>query len=190
MNLPPIGEGGAVHWVPAQWQSIAKAIAPTPAAVPGAALPPDAAWLLDQVAAAGSAMQAAGMACVPCRRTGVASDLLIDPSGAVSLLDFDRCGDADPWHDFALLMNEACVFPDDWTAALAAFHGDADPALLARCRVYGAVDDVAWGLRGLRLAAVSERGMEFFKYGQWRLLRARLVLQSWDFEAMLRRLSA
>jgi Phosphotransferase enzyme family len=155
----------------------------------GAILPPDAAWLLDQVTTAQAAMQAAGMDRVPCRRTGVASDLLIDDKGAVALVDFDRSGDGDPWHDFALLMNEACVFDDDLSAALEAFHGRADPSLLARCRVYGAVDDVAWGLRGLRLAAVSERrGMEFFKYGQWRLLRARLVLQGWDFEAMLRRL--
>jgi hypothetical protein len=155
----------------------------------GAPLPPDAAWLLDQVATAQAAMQAAGMDQAPCRRTGIASDLLIDDKGAVTLLDFDRSGDGDPWHDFALLMNEACVFDDDLNAALEAFHGRADPALLARCRVYGAVDDVAWGLRGLRLAAVSDRrDMEFFKYGQWRLLRARLALQGWDFEAMLRRL--
>ncbi len=159
-------------------------------AAAGAAAPPDAAWLLDQVAAAQAAMQAAGMDQAPCRRTGVASDLLIDDRGAVTLVDFDRSRDGDPWHDFALLMNEACVFEDDLNAALEAFHGHTDPTLLARCRVYGAVDDVAWGLRGLRLAATSERrGMEFFKYGQWRLLRARLLLQSWDFEAMLRRLA-
>ena len=40
---------------------------------------------------------------------------------------------------------------------------------------------------GIVRAVTSARGgIEFFKYGQWRLLHARTTTGAWDFEAWLR----
>ena len=152
-----------------------------------AGLPDDAAWLLEQVAEIEAAIAAAGQDSVPCRGTGLASDLMLGEGGAVMLLDFDHAGDGDPWYDCGILLTEAFAFEPPMRAAVEQWAGRYDEALLARCQLYGIVDDVLWGSRMLRLAQASPRtGVEFFKYGQWRLLRARMNLRRWSFEAKLR----
>ena len=155
----------------------------------GAALPPDDAWLLDQVATIGAAITAAGHDRAPCRATGLASDVMLGEGGGVMLLDFDHAGDGDPCYDVGILLTEVCAFEPPMRTALEIWAGICTEALLARCQLYGIVDDVLWGLRMLRLAHVSPRsGVEFFKYGEWRLLRARMNLRRWSFEAKLRSL--
>lgn len=154
-----------------------------------APLPRDDVWLLDQVATIGAAIAAAGLDRVPCRATGLASDVMLGEGGAVMLLDFDRAGDADPYYDLGILLTEAFTFEPPMRAAIEIWAGVCDEALLARCQLYGIADDVLWGLRMLRLAHLSPRtGIEFFKYGEWRLLRARTNLRRWSFEAKLRSL--
>ena len=71
--------------------------------------------------------------------------------------------------------------------ARAAKAGRADEALFSRCRLYGAVDDVMAGLWGVVRAAASPRtGIEFYKYGTWRLFHARVTTADRAFEAWLR----
>ena len=157
------------------------------AAVTGG-LPGDTAWLLDQAAEIEAAIIAAGRDSVPCRGTGLASDVMLGPS-SVMLLDFDHAGDGDPYYDLGILLTEAFAFEPPMRQAVEQWAGRCDEALLARCQLYGIVDDLLWGIRMLRLAQVSPRtGVEFFKYGEWRLLRARMNLRRWSFEAKLRSL--
>ncbi len=67
--------------------------------------------------------------------------------------------------------------------------GRDDPRDLNRCRLLAFADDVAWGLWGLAMSATSpRRGLEFLKYGEWRLLRARMMLGDGAFDARLHRL--
>ncbi len=155
----------------------------------GGCLPDDAAWLLEQAADIEGAIAASGQDSVPCRGTGLASDLMLGEGGAMMLLDFDHAGDGDPWYDCGILLTEAFAFEAPMREAVEQWAGRCDEALLARCQLYGIVDDVLWGLRMLRLAQASPRtGVEFFKYGQWRLLRARMNLRRWSYEAKLRSL--
>lgn len=152
----------------------------------GAPLPDGTGELIAASGLIGEAMQASGIGLAPCRNDGVASNIML--AGAdIHLVDFDLAGDADPWFEVGALINEVCRFEDGRRAAIEAYAGTCDPRLFARCRLYGAVDDVMWGLWGIVRAVTAPRGgIEFFKYGQWRLFHARTTTGAWDFEAWLR----
>lgn len=156
------------------------------AASVGAPLPDGTGSLIAATALIGEAMRASGIDLRPCRNDGIASNVMLGGDG-VRLVDFDLAGDADPWFEVGAMINEVCRFEDARLAAIEAYAGACDPRLLRRCRLYGAVDDVMWGLWGIVRAVTGPRGgIEFFKYGQWRLLHARTTTGAWDFEAWLR----
>jgi hypothetical protein len=153
----------------------------------GVALPDDLDWMLRNVALAQGAIEAAGYELRFCHNDGVASNVMLGPGGAVRLVDFDLAGDNDPWFDVAVLLNEAFAFATDRRAALERLTGTRDPRLFNRCELYAAADDLMWGLWGVLVASTSDRtGIEFFKYGQWRLLRCQIAMQATSFEESLR----
>ncbi|MCW0182367.1 MAG: phosphotransferase [Zavarzinia sp.] len=158
------------------------------AAGAGANLPHDAVWLGQCVDLIGIAMAAAGSDAVPVRADGAASNVLRGRDGGVLLVDFDRAGMGDPWLDVAVVLNELFQFEEEWQAALELWAGRCHHAEYARVRLYAMADDMYWGLWGLWNAALHRgQGIEFFKYGQWRLLRLRQSLSDARFETWLRR---
>ena len=154
-----------------------------------AALPGDVAALAAWSRAAAAAVAASGIDPRPCHNDGSASSLMVDGGDAVRLVDFDDAGQSDPIYDLALLLNEASAFGDPWAEGVAAYAGSAEARLVHRARVYAVADDIRWGIRGWLLSASSpRRSVEFLKYGEWRLLRARGALREPDFDDRLRRL--
>jgi len=154
----------------------------------GASLPANAAWLETCIALIEVAIKAAGSDLVPIHSDGAASNVLKDADGNLMLVDFDRAGQGDPWLDVATTLNELCQFEEEWQAGIEQWAGVCRQDDYARCRLYGIAEDWYWGLWGLWAAAVYRgQGIEFFKYGQWRLLRLRQALSDPRFEAWLRR---
>lgn len=154
----------------------------------GAPLPHDAGSLLAAVALMREAITAAGFDLRFCHNDGTASNVMLDDR-VLRLVDFDSAGDNDPWFDVAAVMNEVCDFDADRRAAIERYAGRCDERALNRCRLYGAVDDVMWGLWGILRASTARRsGVDFYKYGQWRLLLARSAIGGPDFQAWLRHL--
>lgn len=154
----------------------------------GANLPHDAAWLGQCVELIGAAIAAAGSDVAPVHGDGAASNVLRGTGGGLLLVDFDRAGMGDPWLDVAVILNELFQFEEEWQAALELWAGRCHGAEYARVRLYAMADDLYWGLWGLWNAALHRgQGIEFFKYGQWRLLRLRQALSDARFEAWLRR---
>ncbi len=152
-------------------------------------LPHDVDSLADWSRSAGAAMATAGIEPRPCHNDGSASGLMIGPDDAVRLVDFDCAGQADPIYDVALLLNEASAFGASWSDGVALFAGTADPHIVDRARVYAAADDILWGLWGWLMSATSpRRSVEFLKYGEWRLLRARKASREAGFADRLRQL--
>lgn len=155
----------------------------------GTTLPADNGTLLDAVRKASLAIAAAGADSAPCHNDGQASNLLLGPNGQVLLCDFDCAGQSDPYYDLAVILNEAHAFEDGWRAGLEMQDGTCREHVLNRCRLYGFADDVLWGLTGLVLSQTSpRRDLEFLKYGEWRLLRARMALREPGFAARFDRL--
>lgn len=149
------------------------------------ALPEDAAWLRRLVAQIEPLAEGAALA--PCRNDGSASNLMAGPQDRAMLVDFDRAGMNDPLYDIGVLMAEVTDFPHEARAVLTAYLGRFDEAAFARARLWSVVDDMLHALWSRRLAHVSvRRGIEWLKYGEWRLMRLRLALNAPDFEQLIR----
>lgn len=143
--------------------------------------------MLDWATQIEAAILAAGFDVKPCHGDGLASNVLLGPDGAVTLVDFDEARDDDPWYEIGALLNEAFQFESEMEPALEMFEGSVRRASLNRCRAYAVVDDLVWGIWGLLMDRVSPRGeIEFLKYAQWRLLRCRMALRDPALESRLR----
>ena len=144
----------------------------------GTSLPTDMPSLAEIAGQIEQAVTAAGFDRAPGHNDGQASNVMLGPDGAVMLVDFDCAGMSDPYYDLAAILGEACLFEADWRRGIELHDGSCNESLLLRCRAYSVADDLLWGLRGLVLSQTSpRRGLEFLKYGEWRLLRARSALR-------------
>ncbi|SEM04758.1 Phosphotransferase enzyme family protein [Variovorax sp. YR750] len=150
-------------------------------------VPADLDWLIRRAEAVREAIGPTAERRTLCHGDGSSGNVLLGPDGAVMLVDYDLARNEDPHLDLAATLVESCELDEDWAAALERTTGIVDRATLARLRLYGFADDLMWGLWGCLCSTASRRGgIEFFKYGQWRLLRSRQVAVSWPFEQWLR----
>ncbi|WP_421905567.1 phosphotransferase family protein [Mameliella sp.] len=151
----------------------------------GIPLPDDILYLRRLIAQAEALAESAPLA--PCRNDGSASNILLGPGNKVLLVDFDRAGMNDPLYDLGALMAEVTDLESDMVAAFTAYHGSFDPVLFARARLWSHVDDLLHALWARLMAHTSERSsVEWLKYGEWRLLRLRVMLRHPAFEEKLR----
>lgn len=156
----------------------------------GVPLPADADWLADAAAQVRDAVATSGVARVPCRNDGSASNVMIGQGGRVLLIDYDLAGMNDPAYDLGVFLAEATVFDDEAMEWVVDWHGSADPVLLCRARLYGAVDDLAWAIGAAIHARTSARvAIEFRKYSEWRFMRCRAILADRMFETMVRQVA-
>ncbi|MEM9198983.1 MAG: phosphotransferase, partial [Pseudomonadota bacterium] len=95
----------------------------------GSALPPDWAWMADNLRAAGEAIASAGADSVPAHGDGNASNLMIGDAGAVQLVDFDMAANMDPYEDLGSFLAEAHAFDQKAAETFEMFHGSFDQRL-------------------------------------------------------------
>lgn len=138
-------------------------------------LPEDAPWMLALLDSLRDALMAAPT--VPCRNDGSSSNIMTNGM----LVDYDRAGMNDPMYDVGALLAEMTDFEQDMQAPFAAYGGSA--ADFARARLWSIVDDVMHGLWAREHGKTSvRRAVEWLKYGEWRLMRARMQLRHPQFE--------
>lgn len=153
----------------------------------GAILPAPVGTVAAAVGRIGAAIAAAGVDRVACHADGASSNVMVGPGNAVRLVDFEWARQADPAHDLGTVLAELLPFDGDALLAIEIATGRPDARTLARARLYGAADDLMWALWGFISAARSPRKhVEFFKYAEWRLLRARTVIEGPRFETWLK----
>lgn len=156
------------------------------AEVAGVPLPEDLDWMRAVLGLAQPVLQAAPL--LPCRNDGSSSNLMRGPEGVVRLVDFDRAGMNDPMYDLGVLLIEISDFDSDMHDAFVSYHGSWDAAAFARARLWAVVDDVLHMLQARISGQLSQRRhLEWLKYGEWRLMRARLALHHPQFEEYIRR---
>ena len=171
------------------WDIFAEVAAMDATVCAASAAPPDLPVLLTGVRQAHGALSAGGRDLRPCHADGLSSNIMLGPGGRVMLVDFDCAGMADPHYDVGVVLNEAYQFEAEMRPGLDLAFGRDDARDLNRCRLHAFADDVFWGLWGLAMAATSpRRDLEFLKYGEWRLLRARMFQQDGAFAARLHHL--
>jgi len=152
-------------------------------------VPSDVPEIAAHVREIGQAITAAGIDQKPCHGDGVASNIMIGPEDAVLLVDFDRAGNSDPYFDLGSLMLEAFQFEEDERQILEIYDGHFADVAYHRCKLYGVADDLMWALWGFISFHHSPRkDVEFTKYAEWRLLRARWNLGDPNYARWLRHL--
>jgi thiamine kinase-like enzyme len=151
----------------------------------GVSLPADLVWLRRLVAQIEPLAERADH--VGCRNDGSSSNLMIGPDKAVRLVDFDRAGLNDPLYDVGTLLAEVTDFERDMKAGFIAYAGRHCEVDFARARLWSFVDDMLHAVWFRVMAHVSVRtGLEWLKYGEWRLMRLRMALNHPQFEERLR----
>jgi hypothetical protein len=156
---------------------------------PDVVLPPPVFTVVSAVSQIALAVAAAGVDTVACHADGASSNVMVGPGNAIRLVDFEWARQADPAHDLGTLLAELLPFDGEALMAIEIATGRPDAQVLARARLYGAADDLMWALWGFISAARSPRKhVEFFKYAEWRLLRARTVVEGPCFESWMKKL--
>lgn len=155
----------------------------------GAYRPADFPELIGKARKIVAAIRASGHDLVPAHGDGNASNVMIHEDLPPRLVDYDLAANRDPYEDLASHLVEAFWFTSDKAEVFEEFHGRADEKLFARVRLYGVADDLRWAMIGLLTSHLSpRRSVEYLKFAEWRLLRARLAMRHPDFETCLGRL--
>lgn len=151
-------------------------------------VPADTQWLVDMVRFAGESIAASSVAAVPIHGDGNVSNILWNGNGEVRLVDFDRAGNGDPLEDAGSFFVEGFAFEPEARDAFFRLYPGANDAGFNRLRIYGLADDVRWGLIAAIQAATSERkSNEFYKFANWRFVRARMAARDPRFGERIRR---
>lgn len=176
----PLSEARSVFKLIADYRRLADA--------PDVVLPAPVLTVTTAAAQVAAAIAAAGIDTVACHADGASSNVMVGPGNTVRLVDFEWARQADPAHDLGTVLAELLPFDGEALLAIEIATGRPDAQMLARARLYGAADDLMWALWGFISAARSPRKhVEFFKYAEWRLLRARTVVEGPYFETWLRK---
>lgn len=159
----------------------------------GAPTPPDLPWLSDLLMTAAEQARTPALPAVPIHGDGTLSNVMVHSDGRIRLVDFDSAGTADPCAEIGTALVEICTFEAEMQvvyARNAALWGlSADAELFDRVRLHGIADDLRWAMIAMMLAHVSPRRgeQEFYKFGLWRCLRARIALRDPRFGERTRR---
>lgn len=154
----------------------------------GAAMPADTNWLVDTVLFAAEQIGPSPNKKVPLHGDGNVSNILMNKQGDVRLVDWDRAGNGDPIEDAGCFMVEAFAFEPEARDAFRRNNPNLDEKAFSRACIFGVADDLRWGIIASIQAHVSERRTnEFYKFANWRLLRARMAVREPRFGDYLRR---
>jgi thiamine kinase-like enzyme len=115
----------------------------------------------------------------------LSADNLIDDGRRVWLIDFEYSGNNDPCYDIADLASQASLDDDQRAMLCEAYFGVADPVLLARMRLHGAISDFAWAVWSWIQLRVSTRDIDFASLGEEFWGHARAMLDSEEFPRLM-----
>jgi Phosphotransferase enzyme family len=128
------------------------------------------------VEAARDCCAVAGPPAVACHGDGTVSNVMLSASGA-RLVGWTQAARMDPLEEVGSVLTELVPFVDDAETVFEALWGDRDPVAFARAQLYGVADDLRWALIGFCAAASQAgSGIEYSRYAQWRLQKARCAV--------------
>lgn len=153
----------------------------------GGYTPPDKSWVDRQYGLAKAALEASGIDVAPCLNDNLAGNFMLNKDGDVVLVDFEYASNNDPHYELALWFGEMFFTPDVEHEMVEAYFGEARSDTLARVFLYKALADVKWSNWAWVQRQVSQLDFDFHKYGAWKHMRARQVMQDPRWEEALRR---
>lgn len=152
----------------------------------GGNVPPDFAWLKRKYRDARAALEASGLDLVPCMNDTIAGNFMIGPTNDIVIVDFEYASNNERSYELALWFGEM-FFPHEIERELIeAYYGYCNQAMEARVTVLKGLADLKWGSWSMVQAAVSTLDFDYYKYGDWKHMRARNVFRHPDWNKWLR----
>lgn len=145
-------------------------------------VPPDFPFLEQEYRRARAALEASGLDLVPCFNDPMAGNFMVDDAGTIMLIDYEYASNNDRCYDLGIWFGE--MFFEELTecALIEHYFGRADPATVARVTLHKALADIKWSTWSMVQNKISALDFDFFKYGAWKHMRARSIIQDprWD----------
>jgi len=134
------------------------------------------------------ALEAAGLDFVPCFNDPMPGNFLLSPTDHLVLIDYEYSSNNDRCYDLGAWSTEMFFDTATEAAMIEAYFGTFDPRMMNRVTVYKALADIKWTLWSMLQNKISLLEFDFSKYGLWKLLRARSIVERPDWQAMLAKL--
>ncbi|WP_457589976.1 phosphotransferase [Jiella marina] len=147
----------------------------------GAMVPKEGLPLLAEYERARAAIEASGLDLVPCFNDPMPGNFLFDEDDQLVLIDYEYASNNDRIYDLAAWSVE--MFFDDATdhEIVESYFGQALPEHLARLVIYKALADIKWSLWAVVQSRISTLDFDFVKYGIWKCMRARSIIETPDW---------
>ena len=151
-------------------------------------MPEATAGLITAYQQARQALEASGMDFVPCFNDPMPGNFLLRDDDHLVLIDYEYSSNNDRCYDLGAWSTE--MFFDEATEAtlIEAYFGAFDQRMMNRMTVYKALADIKWTLWSMLQNKISLLEFDFSKYGLWKLLRARSIIERADWQVTLSKL--
>ena len=147
--------------------------------------PPDEARLRAKVAEARGAITASGLDLVVCFNDPMPANFLAGADGSVLLIDYEYASNNDRAYDLGAWFGETFFTPTQESDAITRYAGGPAPALMARATIYKALADMKWATWSMVQERISALDFDYRKYGVWKYMRARSVMDDERWPAWL-----
>lgn len=151
----------------------------------GAHFPPDMGWIEHRYTRAKAAFLASGLDLVTCFNDPMPGNFLIDDSGAgrpMKLIDYEYASTNERTYELGVLFAEMFFDEQETLGLIEAYFGEVRPSTVARVAVSRALADVKWATWAIVNRKLTDWDFDYQKYGEWKYMRARSVMQDprWD----------
>jgi thiamine kinase-like enzyme len=142
----------------------------------GGYLPPDHTWLDRQYRLARAALEASGLDLVPCFNDPMPGNFLIAEDRSITLVDFEYASNNERLYDLAIWSGEMFFSEAVDREIIEEYFGRYDIGMHARMIVHKALADLKWSTWAMVQNRISTLDFDFYKYGIWKHMRARSIM--------------
>ncbi|MGY9048616.1 choline kinase [Puniceibacterium antarcticum] len=154
----------------------------------GAPMYRDGDWVLLNTELARDAIHASGLDLVTSFNDPMPGNFMIGGDRSIMLIDYEYASMNDRCYDLGIWFGEMFFSPERELELIEEYFGEVRPDIVARVTVHKALADVKWCLWSMVQLKVSRLGFDFHKYGMWKKMRARSIMEHPDWATCLRRL--
>ncbi|MCH3942396.1 MAG: phosphotransferase [Atopobiaceae bacterium] len=138
----------------------------------GIRLPAWACGLVDEYEDVRRRFETSGLDIVPCHNDPMPGNFMVR-DGTMKIIDFETCGNNEASCEIGLFLSEMFYEDEDSLPLIEECLGRVTTQSLSRIQASRVIGDLKWGLWGLINSVVRDVRFDYWKYGTWKLMRAK-----------------